>query len=235
MRQEVVAFSHETTPVSLGIVVDLSGSMRDKIAKVRAAVEALLKNIESEDEEFLVTFGDHAELRWPFTTDKSELRASLSFVKARGSTALFDAVALAVHQMREARNRRRVLFLISDGGENHSRLIESELRRLLDEGDVQIHAIGIHDNANSLEEAMGPWILQDLATRTGGQHHIVGAIGELPALAARMSEALHDQYLLGYQPAPMGPSGSFRRIDVKLAVPRRRKLDLYSRRRYRVP
>ncbi len=234
--QEIVSFSHETAPVSLGIVVDLSGSMASKIAKVHVAVGALLDNLEPEDEEFLVTFADQPELRLPFTSDVSAIRTVLSFAEPRGSTALFDAVALAVHEMRGAKNRRRILFLISDGGDNHSRLTNRELSRLLDEEDVQIHAIGIHDHMASMEEARGPWVLEDLAKMTGGQHHMIEKTDELPAMTAQMSLALHDRYLLGYKPTPPGPSGSFRRIDVKLTRPKdSSRLYVYSRRGYRMP
>lgn len=235
-RQEIVSFSHETAPVSLGIVVDLSGSMASKIAKVHVAVGALLDNLEPEDEEFLVTFADQPELRLPFTSDVSAIRGTLSFAEPRGSTALFDAVALAVHEMRGAQNLRRILFLISDGGDNHSRLTKRELRRLLEEEDVQIHAIGIHDHMASMEEARGPWVLEDLATMTGGQHHMIENTAELPAMAAQMSMALHDRYLLGYKPTPLGPSGSFRRIDVKLTRPKESsRLYVYARRGYQMP
>jgi Ca-activated chloride channel family protein len=155
-RQEIVSFSHETAPISLGLVVDLSGSMAYKIAKVHVAVGALLDSLEPEDEELLVTFADMAELRLAFTSDPSSIRSALSFAQPRGSTALFDAVALAVKEMRSAKNRRRVLFLISDGGDNHSRLTKRELRRTLDEEDVQIHAIGIHDHMASPEGLAAP-------------------------------------------------------------------------------
>lgn len=235
-RQEIISFSHETAPVSLGIIVDLSGSMAKKIAKVQVAVEAILDNLEPEDEEFLETFADTPELRLPFTSQPSDIRNALLFARPHGSTALFDAVALAADQMRRAQNRRKVLFLISDGGDNHSRFTERELRWLLDEEDVQIHAIGIHDHMGSREEARGPQVLEDLAAITGGQHHMVDDIRQLPALAGEMSLALHDRYLLGYKPTPLGLPGQFRRIDVKLAGPKRSpKLYLYARRGYRVP
>jgi Ca-activated chloride channel family protein len=235
-RQEIVWFAHETAPISLGVVVDLSGSMKDKIAKVHAAVGALLDHLEPEDEEFLVTFADRPELRLQFTKDPSAIRSALFFARPAGSTALFDAVALAVHQMRSAENRRRVLFLISDGGDNHSRLTERELRHVLDEEDVQIHAIGIHDRMAGLFEAHGPAILEDLARMSGGQHHMVENIGELPAMAAQMGLALHDRYILGYKPTPLGDSGTFRRIDVRVVQPAAMaKVYVYARRGYRVP
>jgi len=234
--QSIVSFSHETAPISLGIIVDLSGSMAYKLAKVHVALAALLDSLEPEDEEFLVTFADTADLRLPFTSDPSSIRSALSFAAARGSTALFDAVALALKQMHAARNGRKVLFLISDGGDNHSRLTERELRRMLDEEDVQIHAIGIHDHMASPEESRGPWVLEDLARMTGGEHHMVENIDELPKMTGQMSLALHDRYLLGYRPAPLGESGMFRRIDVKVVqAAARGKVYVYARRGYRLP
>lgn len=234
-RQEIVSFSHETAPVSLGIVVDLSGSMARKIAEVQAAVGAILDNLEPDDEEFLETFADSPELRFPFTSQPADIRNALLFARPHGSTALFDAVALAADQMRRAQNQRKVLFLISDGGDNHSRFTERELRWLLDERDVQIHAIGIHDMAG-WEAMRGPRVLQDLASMTGGQHHMVANISELPELASRMSLALHDRYLLGYRPTPPGLSGQFRRIDVKLVQPKHSpRLYVYARHGYKMP
>jgi hypothetical protein len=106
----------------------------------------------------------------------------------------------------------------------------------LDEEDVQIHAIGIHDYMASREEANGPEILEDLAEMTGGAHHMVDDVRQLPALAGQMTLALHDRYLLGYRPMPLGLSGQFRRIDVKLVQPKHRpRLYVYARRGYRVP
>jgi len=236
VHQAIISFSYETAPISLGILVDLSGSMGYKIEKARVAVEALLKNVEPEDEVFLVTFSDRPELRWPFTSDISAIRAALSFAEPHGRTALFDAVALAAQQMRGAHNHRRVLFLISDGGDNFSRLTKRGLRSVLDEEDVQIHAIGIHDHAMSREELGGPWTLEDLAKMTGGRHHMVENIGELPALTTQMSLALHDRYLLGYKPTPPGVSGAFRKIDVKLVQKKdARRLHVYARHGYRMP
>jgi Ca-activated chloride channel family protein len=235
-RHTIVSFSHEKAPISLGILIDLSGSMEKKIVKVRTAVSALLDNLEPEDEEFLVTFADRPELRFTFTSDSSTIRGALAFARPAGSTALFDAVMLAVRQMQSARNRRRVLFLISDGGDNHSRLTERELRHLLDEEDLQIHAIGIHDHMAGPDEARGPGILEHLARITGGQHHMVDKVDELPALAKQMGLALHDRFILGYQPTPPGDARTFRRIDVRVVRPAvKAKVYVYARRGYRLP
>ena len=235
--QDILSFSRENAAVSLGIVVDLSGSMANKIRATHTAVNEFLKHLEPEDEEFLVTFADRPELRLPFTSDPSEIYDALAGAAPHGSTALFDAVALAIRQMGGAQNQRKVLFLVSDGGDNHSRLTEQELRRLVEEDEVQIHAIGIHDGGASMDrvEARGPLVLEDLAKMTGGQHYMVRDAEQLPELAAKMSLALHDRYLLGYRPTPPGPSGLFQRIEVKVVQPKGNRLSVYARRGYRMP
>jgi len=238
--QEIVSFSHETAPISIGIIVDLSGSMANKIDKVQAAVESVVANLEEDDEAFVITFADRPRLQLPFTVDPAAILGALAHSETAGSTSLFDGVALAVRHMREARNQRKTFFVISDGGDNHSRVTERQLRSMLDETDIQIQAIGIHDHPMSMnpsiEEQHGPWILEDLAKLTGGQHHMVQDARELPQLAGEISLALHDRYLLGYKPAPSGPSGSFRRIDVKLVRQKEaRRLYVYARRGYRMP
>ncbi len=230
--QQIQSLSRENAPISLGIVVDLSGSMANKLQKTLAAVNEFLSNLEPEDEEFLVTFADTPELRLPFTSEPSAIGTALSGAAPRGSTALFDAVALAMRQMRGAHNQRKVLFVVSDGEDNHSRFTERELLRALEEEDLQIHAIGIHDGMAS----MGPRVLENLAKMTGGQHHMVRDIAELPAIAARMSLALHDRYLLGYRPTPPGQPGKFRKIEVKVKQPKETsRLYVFARRGYRMP
>jgi Ca-activated chloride channel family protein len=235
--QELVSFSRENDTISLGMVVDLSGSMANKIHKTMAAVNEFLKSLEPGDEEFLVTFAETPVLRLPFTSQPALIREALSVAAPSGRTALYDAVELAIRQMRQGQHERKVLFLVSDGGDNHSRFTERELRRLVEEEDVQIHAVGIHDgSSNAMEERRGPWILEDLAKMTGGQHHMVNDISELPEWAARISRSLHDRYLLGYRPTPPGNSGTFRRIEVKV-VQRRgaSRYSVYARRGYRIP
>ena len=234
--QQVQSFSREDAPVSLGIVVDSSGSMGNKVGKIITALRSFLDNLEPEDEEFLVTFADTPALRLPFTSDPVAVQNSLFQFVPRGSTALFDAVAMAVRQMHWAHNQRKVLFLVSDGGDNHSRVTERALLRNLEEEDVQIHAIGIHDGMAAMEEKRGPWVLEDLAKTTGGQHYMIRDAAELPALAARISLSLHNRYLLGYSPTPAGRSGGFRRIVVKVkAQQNAQKTYVFARRGYWMP
>ena len=232
--QEVVSFSHENAPVSIGIVFDLSGSMKNKIAEARTAVREFLQNLEEGDEILLVTFNDQAQQRTEFVSDDSAVFNELLLARPKGSTALFDAVALAVRAMRNAHNDRRVLLVVSDGGDNHSRLSQRGLRRILEETEIQIHALGIHDRPSGMHEASGPQILEDLAEMTGGEHHMVNDASELRALAAKMGLSLHDRYLLGYHPTPSGMSGKWHRIRVKLrAAPH--SYQIYARNGYRMP
>ncbi len=234
--QQIQSLSRENAPISLGIVVDLSGSMSNKLGKTLAAVNEFLSNLEPEDEEFLVTFADTPEVKVPFTSDQSAIRTALAGTAPRGSTALFDAVTLAMRQMRTAHNDRKVLFLVSDGGDNHSRYTEHELLKALEEADLQIHAIGIHDVMAGMDEKRGPWILEDLAGVTGGQHHMVRNIGELSTIAARMSLSLHERYLLGYRPTTPCQPGKFRKIEVKVKqLNRANRFYVCARRGYRMP
>ncbi len=232
--QDLVSFSHEIARVSIGIVFDLSGSMTNKIAEARTAVREFLRYLETGDEVLLVTFSDQAQQRTEFTSDDSAVFNELLFARPNGRTALYDAVALAVRAMRNAHNDRKVLLVVSDGGDNHSRLSERGLRRILEETEVQIHALGIHDRPSSMDEEAGPRILEDLANMTGGEHHMVKDAGELPDLAAKMGLSLHDRYLLGYHPTPSGMSGKWRRIRVRLrgAPP---SYQIYARTGYRMP
>ncbi len=234
--QQLTSFAHENAPISVGIVLDLSGSMADKIVKARVAVNQFLENLESNDEALLVTFADHPELRSTFDSDVSPIRSLLPSITASGGTALFDAVAMGLNQMRGARNERKVLLVISDGGDNNSRFSERDLRTIAEESDVQIHSIGIHDHPGRIEEIHGPWILDDLSNMTGGQHYTAKDVTDLPDLAARISLSLHDRYLLGYHPAPSGFSGTYRHIEVKVHQPKSAtKLYVHARRGYRQP
>ncbi len=214
-QQEITSFSHEDTPVSIGIVFDVSNSMKNKIAMAQAALREFLRTVEPGDEIFLVTFSDRPTLRTDFSSDDSAIQSELSFERPKGSTALFDAVALALRRMRNARNEHRVLLVISDRGDSHSRLTEKELGRILEETEVQVHSLGIHDSGFR-EEMRGERILGSLSEKTGGEHYMVRHASELPELAARMSLSLHDRYVLTYHPSSPGTPGKWHKIRVTL-------------------
>jgi Ca-activated chloride channel family protein len=222
VEQEILDFSHQDAPVSIGILIDMSGSMADKIDKARPAVLQILKTANPQDEFLLVSFADHAKLTSGFTSNIAELQNSMMSNKPKGSTALLDAIHLGMKQMRNAKYRRRALVVISDGGDNHSWHSESRIRKELKEADCQLYAIGIydeHDMKLTVEEHNGPQLLFEMAKITGGRAFPVSSLDELPSIAAKISMELRDQYVLGYKPGGGRHDGTWRSIKVKVLPP----------------
>jgi Ca-activated chloride channel family protein len=220
IEQEILAFSSEDAPMSVGVVFDTSGSMGPKLRKSQEAVRQFMKTANPEDEFFLVQFNDQAELTVPFTPETEDIQNRLTFVESKGRTALLDAVYLAMHEMKKARNPRRAILIISDGGDNSSRYTESEVKNAVRESDVQIYAIGIYEmmgaRGRTPEEANGPGLLHDLAEQTGGRDFNVENLAELPDVAAKIGLELRHLYMLGFSPKNKDRDGKFRRIQVKL-------------------
>jgi Ca-activated chloride channel family protein len=140
VEQEISAFSSEDVPISIGLVFDMSGSMADKVDKARQAAIQFMRTANPRDEFFLVSFNDRAELTSRFTSSIEELESRMMFTVAKGRTALLDAIYLGLSQMRGAKNGKRALLIISDGGDNHSRYNEADIRNFLKEADCQLYA-----------------------------------------------------------------------------------------------
>jgi VWFA-related protein len=207
VEQKIESFSIDQAPVSLGIVFDASGSMRNKIDESFSAVDQFLKASLPGDEFFLVQFSDVPELRVPFTSDAADIMASLNMVRPQGWTALFDAICVAVNQMKLAKNSRRALLILSDGGDNDSRYSGSEVINLLREADVRVYAVGLFDNARYLKKA---------AEETGGAMVAVHNMKDLPAAIDQLSTLLRSQYMLGYYPVQAQNDGKFHKVKVLL-------------------
>jgi VWFA-related protein len=214
--QEISQFSSEDAPLSVGVVFDCSGSMGQKLDKSRQAVAQFFKLANPEDEFFLVQFNDSASLIQPFTSNLEEIQNKLAFTQSKGRTALLDAVYLALHEMKKARNPRKALLLISDGGDNSSRYTEPEIKNLVKEADVQIYAIGIYEPASGMS---GPALLTEIAEQTGGRQYQVDNLNELPDVAAKIGVELRNQYIIGYSPKNVARDGKYRKILVKLVQP----------------
>jgi VWFA-related protein len=223
-EQEVTQFSSEDAPLSVGLIFDCSGSMGYKLEKSRLAVAQFVRTANPEDEFFLVTFSDGAQLAQPFTTSVEGIQNRLTFSQSRGRTALLDAVYLGLHEMKKGRNPRKALLIISDGGDNNSRYSESEIKNLVKEADVQIYAIGIYEpvasRGRTSEEIAGPALLTEIAEHTGGRQYQVDNVNELPDTAAKIGVELRNQYILGYSPHNLDRDGKYRRVQVKLVQPR---------------
>src|SRR5580700_3502143 len=220
VEQVVTQFSSEDAPLSVGIVFDTSGSMGAKLFKSRQAVTQFMKTANPEDEFFLVCFNDRPELVVSLTPDTEEIQNRLTFTQAKGRTALLDGVYMAMNHMKKAKNPRKALLIISDGGDNSSAYTETEVRTAVREADVQIYAIGIFEPYNSRgrtpEESNGPGLLTDITETTGGRHFAVDNLAELPDVAAKIGLELRYQYVLGFSPKNKDRDGKYRHVTVKL-------------------
>ena len=210
VEQQIVSFSQEDGPVSLGLLFDSSGSMKNRIDSSVAALKLLFQTTIPGDEFFVVQFSDQARVLGGFTTNPEEIQRRLGYVQAKGWTALLDAIALSTHQMRTARNDRRVLLILSDGGDNNSRFSESEVRNMVVEGNLRVYGIGLFH---------WPRFLQQLAQETGGNVLAAESLSELPEVVERLSREIRTQYLLGYTSTNANNDGRYRKVKVELVQP----------------
>ncbi len=235
--QQVKHFSTEDAPISLGVIFDMSGSMSDKIEKARNAVIEFFKTANPQDEFFMVAFSDRPELLADFTKSIEEIQGKLIYTVPHGTTALLDAVYMGVSKMKDARNTKKALLIISDGGDNHSRYTEGEIRSMVREADVQIYAIGVFSlNPIMPEEIAGPGLLRDVAEVTGGRMFTVNSPNELQDVATKIGIELRNQYVLGYRPNNKTRDGHWRKIKVKLIPPKGLPhMNVYSKTGYYAP
>jgi Ca-activated chloride channel family protein len=237
-EQEIMKFSSEDVPVSIGVIFDMSGSMSDKIDKSRLAAVQFFRTANPQDEFFLINFNDRAQLVSPFTESVEELQNRLMYTAAHGMTALFDGIYLGLSQMKGAHNTKKALLIISDGGDNHSRYTETDVRKFVQEADVQIYAIGLYepDGGPTPEEREGPALLSELTQMTGGRTFAVHSLNDLPDIATKISMELRNQYVLGYKPSNHTHDGKWRKIKVKLRPPKGLPpLNVYARTGYFAP
>ena len=240
IEQEVVTFSSEDVPISIGVIFDFSGSMANKIGKAREAALQFFKTANPQDEFFLVSFNERAELTSAFTNSIEDLQSRMMLTAPKGRTALLDAIYLGLSQMRGARNGKRALLILSDGGDNHSRYNESDIKRLVKEADTQLYAIGIFDplgyRNRTPEELNGPSLLGEVTELTGGRVFAVENLNELPDIASKIGMELRNQYVLGYRPSNKAHDARWRKIKIKLRAPKGLPpLNVYSKTGYYAP
>ena len=240
IEQEVVTFSAEDVPISIGVIFDFSGSMANKVAKAREAAVQFFKTANPQDEFFLVSFNERAELTSSFTNSVEDLQSRLMLTAPKGRTALLDAIYLGLSQMRGAHNAKRALLILSDGGDNHSRYNESDIKRLVKEADTQLYAIGIFDplgyRNRSPEELSGPSLLSEVTEMTGGRVFAVEKLDELPDIASKIGMELRNQYVIGYRPSNKAHDARWRKLKIKLRAPKGLPpLNVYSKTGYYAP
>jgi Ca-activated chloride channel family protein len=224
VEQQVAHFSGEDAPLSVGLLFDESGSMDYKLRTSQAAVAQFLKTMNADDEAFLVEFSDSARVSVGFTTHTGEVEDALKKAKPGGLTAMLDAVNMALAEMKKARNSRKAIVIISDGGDNHSQYTPAQIESLVREADVQIYAMGVFEPTLSFglpaEQISGPQLLSEITTQTGGRAFAAVLTSDLPSVAARIAVELRNQYVVGYYPKNQARDGKYRKVEVKLAQPK---------------
>ena len=220
-RQEIRHFSSEDAPISIGAIFDVSGSMADKIERARQAVSEFFNTANPQDEFFMIAFADKPQQVTDFTQSVEDIDDRLLDVAAKGRTALLDAIYLGLNKMRDAKYGRKALLIISDGGDNHSRYNEGEIKNLVKESDVQIYAIGIYDHYfQTDEERLGPELLEDISAVTGGRAFSIDNPNDLLDVATKIGIELRNQYVLGYRPSSGANDGKWHKIKVKVVPPK---------------
>jgi len=189
----------------------------------RQAVVQFLKTMNIQDEAFLVTFGDHAQVIAPLTRDTDKMANKLLTVPTGGMTALFDGVFAGLHEMEKALNPRKTLVVISDGGDNNSAFSAKEVLQKALESGVQIYAMGVFEPVGplglSLEEQRGPRLLSNISEQTGGRAFAASRLDQLPEVASRIAVELRNQYMLAFSPLNQAKDGTYRKLEVKLTQP----------------
>jgi len=219
IEQKILSFNQSDKPVSIVLVVDSSRSMRKLIGRTAEAVSALLKTSNPEDEYSIVEFSDRPWLALGWTNDTSQVTDCLTRSQAQGNTALLDAVVFAGGVARRAANARRILIVISDGIDNHSRRSIASVKKYLLEANVQLYALELLNRDNpwtTAWDADGPALIQTLCEAGGGRDVEVAADTNLSKAIQEIAREIRNQYILSYQPTPLGSPGKYHSVELKL-------------------
>ena len=222
-EQDIQFFSDSDTPVSLGIIFDVSGSMNgDKIRKAQKALSRFIATSHPMDEYFLIAFNNRAQLLLDRSRDGDEVLRKLTLVKPDKNTALYDAVYLGVERVTRGSHQKRALLIISDGQDNASRYNFGEVRRLMKESDVVTYSIGIMDGADAGSQTgmQGQAYLDEISAVTGGSSFYPRTDVEMDEIFERIAIELRHQYSLGYTPKDFQANGKWRKLKVKVKPPR---------------
>ncbi len=220
VEQKITHFGKDDAPISIGVLFDSSGSMHNKMKKSLEAAAAFFKTANPDDEFFLIDFNEKPRLAVGFTSDSGEIYRHISHTKPFGRTSLFDAINMGVREMKHAKNSRKAIVIVSDGGDNRSRMTFHSVKNLVEEADVQMYSMGIFDPEEfprlPREEQDGPELLDELTALTGGKNFRVDKLDDLPEISARIGNLLRNQYVIGYTPSNEHRDGKYRRVKLLL-------------------
>jgi Ca-activated chloride channel homolog len=234
--QQIDYFSHEDIPVTVGLVFDNSGTMEPKRREVIAAALAFARSSNPEDQMFVIHFNENVSFglpdNMPFTDKMDQLERALSKITANGMTALYDAVAAALHHLEKGNRDKKVLIVISDGGDNASKHKLKEILSMAGRSDAIIYTIGIFDETDPDRNVRA---LKQLAEATGGESFLPGTTGEVTSICQRIARDIRNQYSITYLPTNKKQDGSYRVIQVKAGAPERRRVFVRTRAGYYAP
>jgi len=223
IKQEIARFKREDLPVSLGLVIDNSGSMRNKLDKVKAAAVALVEASNKDDEVFVVNFNDSAYLDLlpgkDFTNSIPELQQALAKIDTRGGTAMRDAIQMSIEHLKKAHRDKKVLVVITDGNDNSSLVNMETLMRNAHQSEVLIYGVGLLTEEEHREAARAKKALNDLAEATGGKTFFPKAVEEVDAVAQQVAHDIRNQYTIEYSPSNSKMDGTFRAIRIAVRAP----------------
>jgi Ca-activated chloride channel family protein len=234
--QQIKQFSHEDIPVTVGLVVDNSGSMRPKRPDVVAAALAFARSSNPQDQMFVVNFNERVSFglpdSMPFTDNMAQLEMALSRIAADGQTALYDAVAAALEQLKKGTRDKKVLIVVSDGGDNASKHSLSQTVAMAEQSDAIIYSIGIFDEQDADQR---PHVLKRFAKDTGGEAFLPESLKDIVPICERIAHDIRNQYTLAYVPTNRKRDGTYRVIQVKASAPGRGRLSVRTRTGYFAP
>ena len=235
-RQTIDTFSAEDSPISLGVILDTSNSMRNKLDVASESILEFFNTANPLDDFFLITFSDRPVLLADFTSSVKDIQDPLFKVMASGQTSLLDAIYMGVNKIHHGRYQRRALLIVSDGGDNCSHYTRSEIKRLVQEADVELYGIGIFDSFffQTVEEREGKHLLNAVTEATGGRTFDIKDIRDLPEAAQRISLELRNQYVLGFRSSNPARNGNWRNLKVKI-VPEGMPVRVYWKNGYYSP
>jgi Ca-activated chloride channel homolog len=220
VKQEISVFRNEDVPVSMGLVLDNSASMRDKKDRVVSAALAMVKASHPDDEVFVVRFNDEPEITQQFTNKIDVLEKSLRAIEPKGETAMRDAVLLGIQHLRSrAKLDKRVLIVITDGDDNSSIATQQRLIEAARQSNAIVYAIGLLGGEQPEAAARARKALEDLTNQTGGRAWFPTDVNEIAAITPEIAHEIRSQYVVGYTPSDTTKDGKFRTVTVEVNVP----------------
>lgn len=214
VEQDIVHFSNDKSPISVGFLLDTSGSMGDNLISARNSIIRFLEQGDSEDEYFLIEFNTRSALTQDFTPKSENIRGHVAFTAAKGRTALFDAIYLGLEKIRDGRHPKKALIVITDGEDNSSRYTFSEIKEFAKESDAQIYVIG-----EKGEIGYGRSIISDIVRLTGGRPFFPNNFKQLDYFCDLIHTELRNQYVVAYSPTNHDFDGKWRKLKVELEPP----------------